>query len=521
MQSPSAAVVTTSDINPRLNQLISWEPAWRELDLVLGIAVDVDGNLSRIDPSFYSSVPRAGVQLADVTLEGSQGSDRIFAGVGSLVDAAGGSDELFNTESQGGNLLIGGLGADDFFLNAAGDVVIGGRLLAEAASLGLPEVIALTDRAVDQFFIDSSDPAGVEPLRILDYEPGIDQLLLNGEAPQGDWLAIRQQLEGLNVELNAAPELSATPVVISLKRGIEINLNLSSFGTDLDGDTLQLLKVKGPEWITTSGTTLRATAPLDLTAEQLASIDLQLAFSDGKAAAVFSPQLDLVAAPQPVPVPAPKPVPVPAPKPDPITGQPLAPSINQITIGLPVEVGTSFKLPRNASESTVILTGSNDINARGNSGDNALIGNSGSNSIRAGGGNDSVWGREGNDRLKGGKGTDQFIFSSERGLFNVGAEGRDFIVDFKPRQGDRISLSASSFGLASAKGNGFSNSREFAIVSNIDAAAASNASIVYETSSNQLFFNSNGSGGGFGANGGAFALFKNRVDLAADDFSII
>ena len=81
MASPSEAVVATSDITLRLNQLIGWEPAWRELDLVLGIAVDAAGNLSILNLDYYASVPRAGVQLADITLEGSQGSDRIFAGV--------------------------------------------------------------------------------------------------------------------------------------------------------------------------------------------------------------------------------------------------------------------------------------------------------------------------------------------------------------------------------------------------------------------------------------------------------
>ncbi|WP_161956136.1 MULTISPECIES: alkaline phosphatase D family protein [Cyanobium] len=514
-------VVAASDfklsIQPESTPQITWQSGWRELDLVFGMAVDINGGQTLLDPYTFATLPRVGVQLADVSLLGSEAGDRIFVGVGSKIEAAGGSDEIFNTDSQGDNLLVGGAGSDRFFLRALNDRVIGGKLFTGSAALGLSPFTALVDLERDSFLIDSSETGSAGALQILDYAPGIDELLIDGVAPSGKWAEVKALLRGFNVSINSAPELKAGPVTLELRRGAELISDLSIHVNDLDGDTLQLLKVKGPEWITTSGTTLRATAPLDLTAEQLASIDLQLAFSDSKAAAVFSPQLDLVSAPQPVPVPAPQP----APQPDPITGQPLAPSIKQITIGIPVEVGTSLKLPRNSRESTVILTGSNDINASGNSGDNAIIGNSGSNSFKAGGGNDSLWGREGNDRLKGGKGADQFIFSSERGLFNVGSEGRDFIVDFKPRQGDRISLSASSFGLASAKGNGFSISREFATVSSIDAAAASNASIVYETSSKQLFFNSNGSGGGFGANGGAFTLFKNRVDLAADDFSII
>ncbi len=55
-----------------------------------------------------ASVPRNGVQLADVTVMGSEAGERIYAGIGSLIDAAGGDDELFNIDSLGGNILVGG-----------------------------------------------------------------------------------------------------------------------------------------------------------------------------------------------------------------------------------------------------------------------------------------------------------------------------------------------------------------------------------------------------------------------------
>ena len=220
MPSPSEAVVATSDINLRLNRLTSWEPAWRELDLVLGIAVDADGNQSILNPEYYDSVPRSGVQLADVTLEGSQGSDRIFVGVGSLVNAAGGSDELFNTESQGGNLLIGGVGSDDFFLQAANDVVIGGRRISESlaprASLLYPAA-AIVDQARDQFFILSETATGnTNPLSIVDYEAGIDQVFIDGKPVSDNWQLAKAELLNVGVVINAAPILTASAASTTL-----------------------------------------------------------------------------------------------------------------------------------------------------------------------------------------------------------------------------------------------------------------------------------------------------------------
>jgi phosphodiesterase/alkaline phosphatase D-like protein len=243
VSSASYGLTTTTEARP----LITWQPGWRELDLVFGMAVDGAGSSTLIDPAAYASVPRDGIQLADVTVQGSAAADRIFAGVGSTVDAGGGSDELFNLESLGSNRLVGGSGADSFFLRPINDVVIGGRLLADPASFGLPAVIALVDRELDKFFIDSSDPAGVESLRILDYEPGIDNLLLDGVAPQGDWSAIRRQLQDLNVAINAAPQLNISSIAISLNSGTEITKDLAPYCTDLDANNLQLVKLAGPE----------------------------------------------------------------------------------------------------------------------------------------------------------------------------------------------------------------------------------------------------------------------------------
>jgi predicted extracellular nuclease/phosphodiesterase/alkaline phosphatase D-like protein len=276
---------------------ITWQPDWRELDLNIGVAVDASGDQTLLDPANFATLPRAGVRLADVSVLGSQNTDRIYAGVGSLVDGAAGDDELFNIDSQGGNQLVGGLDADQLFLRATNDRVIGGQLFAGATTFGLAPFTALVDRQRDSFLIDSSDPGSAGSLQILDYEPGVDNLLIDGVAPTGNWAAVRQQLQTINVAINAAPQLSTTPVVISLKAGVGVIQDLSTFARDLDNDALQLLKLSGPDWISTSGTALKATAPDTFTEAQLASTQLLLGFSDGKAISSFTAQLTFNAAP--------------------------------------------------------------------------------------------------------------------------------------------------------------------------------------------------------------------------------
>ncbi len=290
---------SNSDLShtPEATPEISWQPSWRELDLVFGLTVDTDGGQILLDPADFATLPRGSVQLANVTVLGSEEGERIFAGVGSLVDGAGGDDELFNTDSRGDNRLLGGGGTDRFFLRPVDDRIIGGQLFSGAAAFGLSPFTALVDRERDSFLIDGADPSTAAPLQILDYEPGIDELLIDGVAPKGDWATVRQQLQGLRVAINAAPQLRNGPVVISLKSGVEVSKDLSLFGSDLDGDSLQLLKLSGPDWIITNGTVLTASVPVGVTADQLASTTLLLGFSDGKAVSSFTAQLTLNATP--------------------------------------------------------------------------------------------------------------------------------------------------------------------------------------------------------------------------------
>lgn len=55
-----------------------------------------------------------------------------------------------------------------------------------------------------------------------------------------------------------------------------------------------MLRLSGPDWITLSGTTLTVAAPSNLHANQRASVELVLAFSDGRTLSDFRPLLNLV-----------------------------------------------------------------------------------------------------------------------------------------------------------------------------------------------------------------------------------
>ena len=293
VSSASYVLSTTAEARP----LITWQPGWRELDLIFGLAFDAMADPTYLDPATYASVPRDGVQLADVRVQGSPDADRVVVGIGATVEAGAGSDELDNTDSQGGNLLAGGMGTDRFLLRAAGDTVIGGDLLANASGLGLPDVVGQVDGERDVFLIDSSNPSPEGTLGILDFELGRDELLLDGLAPTGSWSKVRQLLQGLGITVNAAPQLGTPVITLSLQPGVEESRDLGSLASDPDGNPLQLVKLEGPAWITTSGTTVNATAPIGSSEEQLAAVTLRLAFSDGQAAVPLAVRLTLNKAP--------------------------------------------------------------------------------------------------------------------------------------------------------------------------------------------------------------------------------
>jgi Ca2+-binding RTX toxin-like protein len=91
-----------------------------------------------------------------------------------------------------------------------------------------------------------------------------------------------------------------------------------------------------------------------------------------------------------------------------------------------------FSLPKHVEN--LILTGSGNIQGKGNELDNMLTGNAGDNTLRGMAGNDIIDGGSGNDILTGGAGNDTFVFKPNFGHdtitdFSAGA-GSDDVLEF-------------------------------------------------------------------------------------------
>lgn len=298
----SEAVVAGSDlslsITPEATPQINWQQGWSELDLVFGLAVDATGASTLLDPAAYASVPRNGVQLADVSVLGSEAGDRIFAGIGSLVDGADGNDSLFNTDSLGNNILIGGIGIDSFYLGHAQDMAIGGSLFANPEKYNVSTISAIKDNILDKFYIDSSlFTQGKAPLTIADFNIGTDQIFIDGVVQTSEWSALKNKLTPIGVNVNAAPHVdgSISNFKFKINPGFKDEYSLNSFYNDQDNDPLKLVAIDVPTWITTNGNTLVINAPAAIKEEDLSKLPINLGVYDGKVVAPFSTKLSLTA----------------------------------------------------------------------------------------------------------------------------------------------------------------------------------------------------------------------------------
>lgn len=154
----------------------------------------------------------------------------------------------------------------------------------------------------------------------------------------------------------------------------------------------------------------------------------------------------------------------------------------------------------------------------GQDGDDVLEGRLGNDRLFGGDGNDEMNGGQGRDRFNGGSGDDtmtggasidRFIFATNQ-EFDADDIGVDEITDFVVSQ-DKILLSQTTFTAIN------SIATEFATVTSNNAAATSDAVIVYNSNNGGLFYNTNGSDGGFG-DGGRFATLSNGALLEVNDF---
>ncbi len=146
----------------------------------------------------------------------------------------------------------------------------------------------------------------------------------------------------------------------------------------------------------------------------------------------------------------------------------------------------------------------------GGDGNDMLWGNDGNDTLLGGAGDDRLVGDRGNDQLTGGAGKDIFVYEN----FAPKTLGRDEITDFEAGV-DKIELHLNIFSKLSP-GQSL-KPEEFAIVNGRQAAAISSALVVYDATSGNLFYNSNGSGRGWGE-GANIANLSNRPNLTATDF---
>ncbi|NEP84360.1 MAG: calcium-binding protein [Okeania sp. SIO3B3] len=157
----------------------------------------------------------------------------------------------------------------------------------------------------------------------------------------------------------------------------------------------------------------------------------------------------------------------------------------------------------------------------GRPGFDILLGGDGNDILRGGQGRDRLNGGRGNDILEGGASIDRFIFNTNV-AFNSDDIGVDNITDFQSdlrpdedgNQGDLILLDKTTFAaLNSDSGIGFSDDNDFEIVDSDDAVNNSDAFIIYNETSGELFYNANG-------NINQFALLENAPTVTEDNFQI-
>ncbi|ACK65756.1 Hemolysin-type calcium-binding region [Rippkaea orientalis PCC 8801] len=189
-------------------------------------------------------------------------------------------------------------------------------------------------------------------------------------------------------------------------------------------------------------------------------------------------------------------------------------------------VNASFSYTLGSNLENLTLTGTNNLNGTGNSLNNVITGNSGNNILRGNAGNDTLlggngtdelWGGQGNDSLTGGEGRDYFIFG---GVANFGELGVDSVADFS-KGTDLILLSHTVFNALTMSNNIVAS--EFTTITadsstELSLAGGSSAFLVYNTTTGNLFYNSDGAIAGLG-NGGQFAILNNKPLLDVNDLS--
>jgi Ca2+-binding RTX toxin-like protein len=160
-----------------------------------------------------------------------------------------------------------------------------------------------------------------------------------------------------------------------------------------------------------------------------------------------------------------------------------------------------------------IVTGNGAANTlSGADGNDTLRGGGGNDTLLGGNGNDRLEGRSGNDSLTGGAGTDHFVF-----LDAPSAGGVDRITDFV-RGTDELLFENGAFTALGASGAMAAGDGRFRSGAGITTGQDSTDRLIYNTTTDSLYYDADGSGSGGSV---LVATFAGDPALAATDFTVI
>ncbi len=180
-----------------------------------------------------------------------------------------------------------------------------------------------------------------------------------------------------------------------------------------------------------------------------------------------------------------------------------------------IKSSVSYTLPVNVENLSLLGTdnltamGNNLANKlTGNAGNNELSGSNGSDVLTGGLGNDVLTGGLGTDTLTGGKGQDTFVYLSP-------TEGKDTITDFNRAQGDKININRTGFKLTNLTAGALQIDR-FVLGT---AAKDEGDRFIFNSATNTLFFDQDGTGSGFQQR--EIAIISNDLNLKASDIILV
>ncbi|MEH1789452.1 MAG: calcium-binding protein [Nostoc sp.] len=159
--------------------------------------------------------------------------------------------------------------------------------------------------------------------------------------------------------------------------------------------------------------------------------------------------------------------------------------------------------------------GNDYLNASGSTGNNLLNGGTGNDTLIGGAGNDTLIGDTGNDILTGGNGNDTLYGGDgiDTFAFNSYHEGIDSIYDFNASN-ELIQVSATGFGGGLSIGS--LSASQFTLGT---SATTSSQRFIYDNITGALFFDQDGSAGGFAQV--KFAQLSAGLSLTKNNFVVV